>query len=130
MAFQELFPGLRRTIVPIMSKEILDELLTFRSERDWEKFHTAKNLSAALSIEAAELQECLLWVKESELDDFISRERTAIEDEIADIAILLSYLCHDLSIELDVVVRSKIEKNRHKYPVHLAHGSSTKYDRL
>jgi len=116
--------------VPIISEEILDELLTFRRERDWEKFHTPKNLSAALSIEAAELQECFLWVKESELEDFIIRERTAIEDEIADVAIFLNYLCHDLSIELDVVIRSKLEKNRQKYPVHLAHGIAKKYDRL
>ena len=116
--------------MPFIAKDILEQLLEFRRERDWEKFHTPKNLSAALSVEVAELLECFQWAKDSELKELVVNERTAIEDEIADIAILLSYLCHDLSIELDVVVQSKIEKNRHKYPVHLAHGSSSKYDRL
>jgi len=116
--------------VPIISKDILDQLLAFRRERDWGEFHTPKNLSVALSVEAAELLECFQWAKDSELEELVVRERTAIEDEIADIVILLSYLCYDLSIELDVVVRSKIEKNRQKYPVHLARGIATKYDRL
>jgi dCTP diphosphatase len=95
------------------SAGLLEQLLEFRRERDWEKSHTPKNLSAALSVEVAELLECFQWTKDSELEELVVHERTAIEDEIADIAILLSYLCHDLSVELDVVVRSKVEKNRH-----------------
>lgn len=114
----------------IIAKEILDQLLAFRRERDWEKFHTPKNLSAALSVEVAELLECFQWAKDSDLEELVVRERTAIEDEVADIAILLSYLCHDLNINIDVAVRSKIEKNRQKYPTNLAHGSAIKYDRL
>jgi NTP pyrophosphatase (non-canonical NTP hydrolase) len=116
--------------MPIVSKKLLDQLLTFRKERHWEKFHTPKNLSAALSVETAELLECFQWAQDDELAELVRRERTAIEDEVADIAILLSYLCHDLSIELDSAVRSKLEKNRQKYPVELARGRATKYDRL
>lgn len=114
----------------IISKDILDQLLLFRRERDWEKFHTPKNLSAALAVEAAELLECFQWASDGELKELVVRERIAIEDEIADITILLSYLCHDLNIELDEIVKSKIEKNRQKYPVNLAYGSATKYNRL
>lgn len=116
--------------MPIIAKDILDHLLAFRKERDWEQFHTPKNLSAALSVEVAELLECFQWAKDSELSELVVRERTAIEEEIADIAILLCYLCHDLNIELDVAVRSKLKKNRQKYPVTLACGTATKYDRL
>ena len=65
-----------------------------------------------------------------ELSELVVRERTAIEEEVADIAILLCYLCHDLNVELDVAVRSKLGKNRQKYPVSLARGTATKYDRL
>ena len=116
--------------MPIVEKNILDQLLAFRKERDWEQFHTPKNLSAALSVEIAELLECFQWAKDSELSELVVHERTAIEEEVADIAILLCYLCHDLNIELDKVVRSKIEKNRLKYPVSLARGTAKKYDRL
>jgi NTP pyrophosphatase (non-canonical NTP hydrolase) len=116
--------------VPIIATDILDQLLAFRKERNWEQFHTPKNLSAALSIEAAELLECFQWAKDGELSELVVRERTAIEEEVADIAILLYYLCHDLNIKLDVVIRSKIEKNKQKYPVSLARGTAKKYDRL
>lgn len=114
----------------IVAKEILDELLAFRKERDWEKFHTPKNLSIALSVEASELLECFQWAKDAELEDMVVRERGAIEEEIADMAILLSYLCHDLKVDLDRAVESKVEKNRQKYPVYLAYGVATKYDKL
>ena len=116
--------------MPIIATDILDQLLAFRKERDWEQFHTPKKLSAALSIEVAELLECFQWAKDGELSELVVRERTAIEEEVADIEILLCYLCHDLNIELDVVVRSKIEKNKQKYPVSLARGTAKKYDRL
>ena len=116
--------------MPIVEKNILDKLLAFRKERDWEQFHTPKNLSVALSVEVAELLECFQWAKDGELSELVARERPAIEDEVADIAILLCYLCHDLNIELDVAVRSKLEKNRQKYPISLARGTATKYDRL
>lgn len=117
-------------MMSVVANEVLDELLAFRQERDWEKFHTPKDLSIALSVEASELLECFLWVKDADLDEVIVRERDAIDEEIADVAILLSYLCHDLKIDLDKIVRAKIGKNREKYPKHLAYGIATKYDKL
>jgi len=116
--------------VPIITNETLDQLLAFRRERDWKKFHTPKNLSVALSIEVAELLELFQWTTDSELKELVARERTAIEDEVADITILLSYLCHDLNIELDVAVQSKIKKNQQKYPANLSYGIAKKYNRL
>lgn len=114
----------------IITANIVDQLLKFRKERDWEQFHTPKNLAMALSIEAAELLECFQWAKDSELSELVARERETIEEEIADITILLSYLCHDLNIKLDSIVQSKIEKNRAKYPVSLSYGTAKNYDRL
>lgn len=116
--------------MPIIANDVLQQLLAFRKERDWEKFHTPKNLSIAISVEVAELLEIFQWTSEENVGELIARERIAIVDEVADVAILLSYLCHDLSIDLDVAIQSKIEKNRQKYPVHLAFGTATKYDRL
>lgn len=114
----------------MIENELLDKLLAFRKERDWEQFHTPKNLSAALCTEAAELLEQFQWAKDTELAELVIREREHIENEIADIVIFLSYLCHDLNVSLNGVVERKLELNRTKYPVEKARGLATKYDRL
>lgn len=114
----------------MLTQELLEALLRFRREREWERFHTPKNLSAAIVVEAAELLECFQWTPDSDLETLIAEEREAIEQEVADITILLSYLCHDLGIDLDEVVLRKLELNRSKYPVELARGTAKKYDRL
>lgn len=114
----------------VIERELLEQLLAFRNERDWEQFHTPKNLSAALCIEAAELLEQFQWARDSELADVVEREREAIEHEVADVAIFLSYLCHDLKISLSDAVRRKLELNRSKYPADKARGTAAKYDRL
>lgn len=114
----------------MIENELLAKILAFRSEREWAQFHTPKNLSAALCVEAAELLEQFQWARDSELAELVIREREPIEHEIADIAILLSYLCYDLNISVSDVVRRKLELNREKYPVEKARGTATKYDRL
>jgi dCTP diphosphatase len=114
----------------MLSKEVLEKLLSFRNERDWEQFHSHKNVSIALCVEAAELLEIFQWSNEDGNHDLIERRRKDIEHEIADIAILLSYLCHDLKIDLEKVIQAKIELNRQKYPVEKARGNAEKYDRL
>lgn len=114
----------------MLDRTLLEDLLRFRSEREWERFHTPKNLSAAIAVEAAELLECFQWSADGDLDTLIVEERPAIEREIADIAILLAYLCHDLGVDVDEAVRQKLELNKDKYPVELSRGSARKYDRL
>lgn len=109
---------------------VVRELLEFRSLRDWEQFHTPKNLAASLVIESAELLECFQWARDSELSELVVRERERIEDEIADIAILLNYLCVDLQVDVNVAIKRKVRKNNEKYPVHRARGSAKKYDQL
>lgn len=114
----------------MIASDLLDDLLKFRQERQWEQFHTSKNLSASIAIEAAELLECFQWATDDGLKTLVVDEREAIEREVADIAIFLSYFCHDLDINLDEVVRRKLEVNRGKYPIELSWGSAKKYDRL
>jgi dCTP diphosphatase len=109
---------------------LLEDLLAFRRERDWEQFHDPRNLAAALAIEAAELQEIFLWAKDVELNSRVDERKVAIEQEVADVAILLSYLCNDLNIDIDAAVRKKMEINRLKYSVEKSRGSSKKYDEL
>lgn len=114
----------------ILSDELLSQLLKFRDEREWQQFHTVRNLSASLVIEASELLECFQWARDSELGRVVVDERVHIEDELADVAILLAYLCSDLRVDIDDAVRRKIIKNAEKYPINRAKGSSRKYDKL
>ncbi|TKS63472.1 MAG: nucleotide pyrophosphohydrolase [Nitrospira sp.] len=112
----------------MISNDLLAELLRFRQNRNWEQFHKPKDLAISLSVEAAELLEIFQWKTDEEVAALIASEsKQRIQDEVADVAIILSYLCHDLGIELNLAVRSKLEKNEVKYPVQKAYGNSQKY---
>jgi NTP pyrophosphatase (non-canonical NTP hydrolase) len=114
----------------MIDRPLLDELLEFRRERDWEQFHNPRTLSAGICIESAELLEHFQWAKDAELDEIVARNRDDIEHEIADVAIYLTLLCSDLGVSLPDAIRRKLELNREKYPVEKVRGKSTKYDRL
>jgi len=114
----------------MISNTLLDALLAFRRERDWEQFHTVRNLSSALCVETAELLDLFRWARDSEIMTIVEEQRSEIENEVADVAILLSYLCHDLNISIEDVVGKKLEINRDRYPVESSKAISTKYNRL
>lgn len=114
----------------MISKATRDALLAFRTERDWEQFHTPRNLAIALSIEASELLEHFQWVHPEQESALVEDKRPAIEQEIADLAIYLTYLAHDLRLDLEECVLSKLAVNRSRYPVERSRGSAIKYDRL
>jgi len=118
----------------MLTPSTLDALLQFRRERDWEQFHTFRSLAISLSLETAELLEHVQWAKDGEVEAAIRTPEGAVKnevaDEIADIAMYLSLLVHDLDLDLDAAVRRKLAINRERYPVDKAQGRSTKYDRL
>ncbi|MDN5865336.1 MAG: nucleotide pyrophosphohydrolase [Gammaproteobacteria bacterium] len=113
-----------------LDQGLIDRLLSFRKRRDWEQFHTVRNLSASLVIEASELLEFFRWARDEELNQIITDGREGIEDELADVAILLTYLCVDMKIDLDVAVGRKLEKNAVKYPANRARGIANAVRRL
>jgi NTP pyrophosphatase (non-canonical NTP hydrolase) len=93
-----------------------ERLRRFAAERNWERFHSPKNLAMALSIEAAELLEHFQWLTEQEsrsIDDEARREAAA---EIADIQIYLAMIADKLGVDIDAAVDEKIAKNAIKYP--------------
>ncbi|GAB1722996.1 MAG: nucleotide pyrophosphohydrolase [Nitrospira sp. CR1.1] len=113
----------------MLNAEVMAAVLEFRRKRNWEQFHTPKELAAAIAVEASELLEVFQWKSHEEvarLLDSPSRER--VTDEIADVVMLLSYLCHDLGLDVNDAVRSKLEKNNAKYPVETSYGNARKYD--
>lgn len=103
------------------------ELEEFVNERDWDKFHTPKNLSMALTIEATELMELFLWLNNEEVAAISPNKLEKIEDEVADILIYLIRIATKLNIDINNAVNKKIEKNRNKYPAELVRGSAKKY---
>ncbi|MFA6414026.1 MAG: nucleotide pyrophosphohydrolase [Syntrophales bacterium] len=114
----------------MISSTLLQALIAFRQERDWEQFHTVRNLSSALCVESAELLDLFRWARDSEITAIAEQQRSEIESEVADVTILLMYLCHDLNISIEDVVRKKLEVNREKYPIESSKGTSKKYNRL
>jgi len=111
----------------MISAATLQALLDFRTRRDWAQFHTVRTLVSALVVEAGELLEIVQWTADAELPARVTERREAIEGEVADVAILLSYLVHDLGLDLDAAVRRKLVINEQRYPVAESKGSSRKY---
>lgn len=114
----------------MLSPRLIDALLEFRRERDWEQFHSPRSLSAALCVEAAELLDHFRWARDGESEQIVAQHRPEIESEIADVAILLSYLVNDLGVSLEDAVTKKLELNRSKYPVEKSKGTSRKYNQI
>lgn len=113
----------------MLSDALVRQLLAFRVEREWEQFHTPKNLAVAISVEAGELLEHFQWTDDAH-DSMDEERRAKVTDEIADVATLLAYLAHDLGIDIDNAVAAKLERSAARYPVAKSRGNARKYDRL
>lgn len=110
--------------------DLLNRIRKFRDERDWAQFHNAKDMAAALAIEASELQEIFLWKTGEDIDATALKKRGEIEDEVADIAVYLLEFTDTLGIDLEAAIIAKLSKNAEKYPVEKARGSNAKYTDL
>jgi dCTP diphosphatase len=99
---------------------LIVELLRFREERDWEQFHTPRNLAASVVIEAAELLEHFQWQRDGE--SLSDAGRAAVAKELADVFIYLLFLSNDLNVDLVAAVRDKMAENAERFPVDGARG--------
>lgn len=106
-----------------------DALRHFASERDWDQFHTPRNLAASICIESAELLEWFQWADRSS-DELTADETAAIRHELADVLLYLVRLADKLGIDPIAAAHEKIKINASKYPIDKARGSSRKYDQL
>ena len=95
-------------------KKIKSEIRKFVDERDWEQFHTPKNLSMALSVEASELLEIFQWQKADEYKNANKKQKEMIKDEIADIFYYLVRISDKLNIDIEKALIKKMKKNRKK----------------
>jgi len=106
--------------------ELRDLVRAFVQERDWDQFHTPKNLAVSLSVEAAELLEPFQWLATGE--DLAPAKLEQVRHEIADVLVYLIRLADKLDVNLAEAVRDKLEHNRGKYPPDKVRGDARKYD--
>jgi dCTP diphosphatase len=107
--------------------QLKHKLRQFVAERDWDQFHSPKNLSMALIAEAAELVEHFQWLTEEQSAKLTPEKIAEIELELADILIYLIEMADRLQLDLMAAVEKKLELNAHKYPANKVRGSAKKY---
>jgi dCTP diphosphatase len=112
-------------------EEIKHKLREFAKDRDWEQFHTPKNLVMALSGEVGELIEIFQWItpNQSEKEELTKEQYQDVKEEIADVYLYLIRLADKLNINLNEVALDKIKINEEKYPVNLSKSNATKYNK-
>ena len=106
-----------------MTKETIERIRRFTTDREWQQYHTPANLAKSISIEAAELLECFQW---SETDFDLEH----VKEELADVMVYSRNLLDERGLDEDEIINSKMDKNEAKYPVEKAKGKSDKYDKL
>jgi NTP pyrophosphatase (non-canonical NTP hydrolase) len=106
------------------NEEIIQALLKFRNDRDWEQFHNPKDLALAISIESAELLELFLWKNPEDANS------EKVKEELADVFSFAFLLAEKYGFDVKEIVLDKIKSNGEKYPIDKAKGSAKKYNEL
>lgn len=109
-------------------KDLLQKIQEFNRERDWEQYHSPKNLAMAMIIEASELAEHFQWLTQEESRNLPKEKLEQVREEIADVLIYLANLADKLNIDPVAAAHAKIEKNGIKYPAGKVVGKALKYD--
>jgi NTP pyrophosphatase (non-canonical NTP hydrolase) len=108
-------------------KELIQEIIKFRDERNWRQYHNPKDLAISLTLEAAELLENFQWSSTEEAE---VANREAIAEELADVLMYAILLSDVMDFDLKTIIMKKLEKNRMKYPIEKAYGKKDKYTKL
>lgn len=105
-------------------KKLIEEIISFRDERDWKQFHNTKDLAIALSIEASELNEILLWKNNESID------KNKLSEELADVFIYAFLIAEKHDLDIKEIILEKLALNAKKYPINKSHGKADKYNEL
>lgn len=106
------------------TQEIIQALLNFRNERDWEQFHNTKDLALAINVEAGELLELFLWKNAEEANT------EKVKEELADVFAFAFLLADKYGFDVKEIVLDKIKQNGERYPIEKAKGTAKKYNQL
>jgi NTP pyrophosphatase (non-canonical NTP hydrolase) len=107
--------------------DVRDAMRRFAAERDWDQFHSPRNLAMALSVEAGELMEHFLWTRDTDIPARDSRQLSEIGAELADVFLYTVRLADRLGIDLLAASAAKMASNAERYPADLVRGQSKKY---
>lgn len=102
--------------------ELIEQIIKFNKERDWDQFHSPENLAKSISIEAGELLECFQWNNDYNINE--------VKEELADVINYCLLLSEKLDLDPIQIVTEKMKKTAIKYPIDKAKGKSTKYNKL
>lgn len=116
--------------MPDSLHDLSQQLDQFARDRDWQQFHSPKNLASALIVEAGELLEHFQWMTEAQSRALAPDKREAVAAELADVLLYLVQLASTLGIDPIAAAQAKLKLNALKYPTELARGNSKKYDEL
>lgn len=108
-------------------KELMNRINQFRDDRDWRKFHNEKDLAISISLEASELLELFQWKNSEEVVESSLEE---IKEELADVFIYSFMMADNLNLDVEEIIKSKLDLNEQKYPVEKSRGSNKKYNEL
>ena len=111
-------------------ESLKNDVKKFVEDRDWQQFHSPKNLSMALASEVAELMDFFLWCDNAASYEELEKRRQHVEDEVSDIAVLLLSFCVRHNIDLSKAIAHKQREREQKYPVEKCKGKWTKYTEL
>lgn len=111
-------------------KELIKKLRKFADEREWEQFHSPKNLSMALTVEAGEILECFQWLTEEQSKSLDPEALKRVKEEIGDVQIYLARLADQLGFSPLEAAEEKLKQNIRKYPAEKVKGSAKKYTEL
>ena len=111
-----------------VQQDLAERIKAFCAERDWERFHSPKNLAMALTVEAGELLEIFQWMTEDESRALEGEKLERARQEIGDVMILLTNLASHLGLDVTQAAHAKMELNAVKYPADKVRGKSLKYD--
>jgi len=110
--------------------DLIRKLRRFAAERDWDQFHSPKNIAMALSVEVSEILEHFQWLTEQQSNRMSKRKLAEVTDEIGDVLIYLLRLSDKLGVDPLDAAHRKLRQNSRKYPVHKAKGTAKKYNEL
>lgn len=112
-------------------EELRAEVAKFAAERDWDQFHSIRNLILAMVGEVGEVAEIVQWTDDSKVGELLdSGGRQRLSEELADVLIYLIRVADKSGVDLEASVRAKLASNDRKYPVNLSRGNAKKYDQL
>ena len=108
-------------------KELMNRINQFRDDRDWRKFHNEKDLAISISLEASELLELFQWKNSEEV---VESSLNEIKEELADVLIYSLMMADNLNLDVDDIIKNKLDLNERKYPIEKSRGSNKKYNEL